>query len=79
VKPTGNRLLLNRPISLVCEKQLPSDECVIEGDGHQVRIAGGGADVTITGFTFIGATQCAIRVIESATKPVNLVGCEFIE
>lgn len=79
VKPTGNRLVLNRPISLVCEKQLPSDECVIDGDGHQIRIAGGGADVTITGFTFTRATQAAIRVVESATKPVNLVGCEFIE
>lgn len=79
MKPTGNRMTLNRPIDISCDKTSLSDQCIIEGDGHQVRIAGGNADVTITGFTFIGATECAIRVIETATKPVNLVSCEFIE
>lgn len=79
IKPTGNRITLNRPIDILCEKKSPSDQCIIEGDGHQVRIAGRNADVSITGFTFIGATECAVRVVETATKPVNLVGCEFIE
>ena len=78
LKDTDKRLLLNRPISLFCHKILKSDECKIEGAGNHVTIAGGNAKVNITGFTFQGATQSALRVLPTSFLSHSLLDCDFI-
>jgi hypothetical protein len=80
IKPTGITLVLNGPISLTCMQKSSNDKCVIEGGGNHFNIAGGSAKVEIVGFTFIGATQSAIRVL--ATAPTNhhsIVDCIFVK
>jgi hypothetical protein len=79
VKPTAGSLVLNRPISIRCDKQSNNDQCIIEGDGNQIKIAGRNADVTIDGFTFVGATNCAVRVHKTTFKTHTLVDCDFIK
>lgn len=78
-KPTNSRLVLNRPITLRCQKTKTSDKCAIEGAGHQIRIAGGNSQVLMEGFTFVGATNCAVRIVATSAKMHTLVDCDFIE
>jgi hypothetical protein len=79
MKPQDVQLVLNRPISMRCEKQSESDECKIEGAGNHIQIAGGNALAMISGFTFVGATECAIRLFSTSRKTHQLIECAFIE
>jgi hypothetical protein len=79
VKPTGITLVLNGPISLICMQKTSNDKCVIEGGGNHLNIAGGGAKVDVLGFTFIGATQSAIRVLATAPNHHSIVHCNFVK
>eukprot|EP00547_Thalassionema_nitzschioides_P005544 CAMPEP_0194208226 /NCGR_PEP_ID=MMETSP0156-20130528/6734_1 /TAXON_ID=33649 /ORGANISM="Thalassionema nitzschioides, Strain L26-B" /LENGTH=101 /DNA_ID=CAMNT_0038935149 /DNA_START=374 /DNA_END=675 /DNA_ORIENTATION=- len=78
-KVSASPLVLNRPVRLRCNKRTNSDDkCQVSGVGHFVRIAGRHAQATITGFTFVGATDCAIRVISTSRQTHFLTGCDFI-
>lgn len=78
-KPAGSTLVLNRPISLRCEKLQSDDKCTLEGGANHITIAGGNAKVTIEGFTFTGATQSAVRVMQTSRESHSLSGCEFVK
>jgi hypothetical protein len=78
-KPIGSVLVLNRPISLQCEKLQSNDKCTLEGGGNHITIAGGNAKVTIDGFSFTGATQCAVYVRQTSLETHTLSGCEFVK
>lgn len=78
-KPQSSRLMLNRPIILRCDKSSTEDRCEIKGSGHHVRVAGKNAKVNIIGFTFIGATNSAVRVISTSTQTHTIDRCDFLQ
>lgn len=77
-KPAASRLVLNRPLRLTCQKSGAGDRCLIDGRGNHFRIQGPNAQIILEGFTFQSATECAVRVAPTATKPQLIQGCEFL-
>jgi hypothetical protein len=78
IKASASVVVLNRPISLRCDKLLNNEKCIIEGGGSHITIAGGNAKVKLDGFTFTGATQGAVRVTRTSRETHYLTGCEFV-
>ena len=77
-KPADKTLVLNRALIIRCIKTNVNDKCQIVGSGIHAQLQGPGARITVDGFTFIGATHCAIRVYPTAVQPQNLINCEFL-
>ena len=79
-KPATVKLVLNRALIIRCDKLNDEDECRIVADGGlHAQIQGPGAQITIIGFTFVGATTCAVRLYSTALQPQNLIDCHFIK
>ena len=57
--------LEDRKTHIWCEEPR---KCTIKGEGAHILIKGKSAQVTLSGFTFIGSTQTAIKVIKGSGK-----------
>ena len=50
---------------------------IFSGAGHHLSIVGHGSDITISGFTFEGATNAAV-IVDSRRGHQYICGCEFV-
>lgn len=78
-KPSTERLLLNKRLNMTCHGATETNKCTLRGTGHHFRIAGPSAEVVLDGFAFHEATECAVRVLSTATKKQELWNCDFIK
>jgi hypothetical protein len=62
VKPTSERLVLDKRLTMVCVGASDTNKCTLRGTGHHVRIVGTNAEITLDGFAFYNATACALYV-----------------
>lgn len=79
VKPEGERLLLNKRLTMTCAGATETNKCTLRGTGHHFRIAGPAAEVVLDGFAFHDATTCALRVLSTAIKRQELRNCDFVK